>query len=279
VIGERQADPEEVLRRLEPQYFLDYTLFSGVIRHHVAHSLEQAYRGAPGDVHRRLFLLGVVKEEYAAYEDLAAILLAFLRWRSGDVPLPIKPLLEYAPGEAVIDGILNDRRIATGEDLYAALRLEEWLPSGWRETFPDIDLRKALKIACTFFVLDCRRNQKHPGIKAYNKIKHGAMIVPDASLYIPTLPSTPAAIFQTLDRLSPNPYTLYAIPMEDEHIEERLRSINFVQVNLRLLSGLYIINRYPAALQSCGYEPPFMLLAHDLCEDVCSFLREVTAKK
>lgn len=278
-MGEHRVDPEDVLRRLEPQYFVDYTLFSGAVRHYVAYSLEQEFLRAPEDLHRRLYLLGVVKEEYAGYEDLAAFLLAFLRWRSGDVSLPIKPLLEYAPGEAVIDDILDDRRIASGEDLFSALSLEDFLPPGWGDMFPDIDLKKALKIACTFFAIDCRRNQKRPGIKAYNKIKHGAMIVPDASRYISTLPSAPAAIFSTPDKLNPNPYTLYAIPMEDEQIDQRLRSIEFMQANLRLLSGLYVISRYPAELRGLGFDPPPALLNHDLCKDIRDFLGQVTAKK
>ncbi len=274
----RHTDPEDVLRRIEPQYFVDHTLFTGAIRHYVAHSLEQEFRRAPGDLHRRLYLLGVVKEEYAGYEDLGAFLLAFLRWKSGDVGLPIRALLEYSPGEAVIDDILNERRIMSGEDLYAALRIPEFFPASWGDMFPDIDLEKALKTACTFFAMDCRRNQKLHGIKAYNKIKHAAMVVPDASRYIPTLPATPAAIFKTPDKSDPNPYSVFAMPTDDEHIEQRQWSIEFVQVNLRLLSGLYVINRYPKELQDLGFDPPLVLLAHDLCEDVRDFLRQVTAK-
>ena len=60
--------------------------------------------------------------------------------------------------------------VGSGEALWRALRLEDWIPSRWQEWFPDLDLEKALRLACTFFVEDCVQNQKRHGIAAYNKI-------------------------------------------------------------------------------------------------------------
>lgn len=270
--------PADVLQQIEPYYFFDYSRFSGALRHYVAISLEEEFRRAPTDLHRRLYSLGLVKEEYMGYEDLGAFLLAFLKWRAGETVLPLKVLLEYGPGEATIDRFLDERHIQTAEQLFSGLRLEDWIRPEWAALFPKINLEKVLRIACEFFVTDCRTNQKRHGIKAYNKIKHGALVVPDASIYDGSLPSTPAALFENPARAHPSPYMLFAIPMTNDHLENRQRSIEFVQDNLRLLSGLYVAYQYPDFLKARGFDPPISSLKDGNFENVMQFLEQVSVR-
>lgn len=270
-------DRDAALRQIEPIYFVDYCLFSGRLRYYVALSLGNDFKGQtrPTDVHKRLYILALVREEYTAYEDVGAFLLAFLAWRRGGTKVPFRKLLEYKIGEAVIDDILISEGVKDGSDLFAALRLEEFLTS-LAGNLGGVDLEKVLMKACEFFVTDCRRNQKKHGIRAYNKIKHGALVVPDARRYIPGLPSAPGTIFETVGGSEEKPYTLFAIPMSDEEMERRQSVIEFVQYNLRLLGALYIIHKYSAELKALGFDPPSQLLTHPDFQDVIAFAREVT---
>jgi hypothetical protein len=273
------VSPQTILRSIEPLFFVDYATFGGALRNYTARTLEESFKRAPGNAHRRFFLLGVLKEEYSAYEDVGAFLLAFLGW-AGSGTLPLESLLGYGPGDAFIEKVLTPRGIATGDDLYKAMGLQRLTPAAWGTVFPKIDLDKCLHRACDFFVKDCRNNQRLYGVDASNKIKHAGMVVPDASKYIPSLPPAPAAIFQNPDKASrlQHPFVLYAVPMSDAKIEPRLRSIEFVQNNLRLLSALYVHAQYPGELKTLGFDPPHTLFRLAQFAEVVDFLRQVTKK-
>lgn len=62
---------DEILAQADPRYFLDYALFTGRIRHHAAKTFEAAFEADLNPVHRRLLIVNLLKEEYAAYEMLA----------------------------------------------------------------------------------------------------------------------------------------------------------------------------------------------------------------
>jgi len=82
----------ETLAQLDPLYFLDYAVFTGAVRQYASKTLEEAFRADPNPLRRRLHLLNLVKEEYAAYEDAGAVLNAFLDYREGKVEVPIASL-------------------------------------------------------------------------------------------------------------------------------------------------------------------------------------------
>ena len=73
----------ETLAQLDPLYFLDYAVFTGAVRQYASKTLEEEFRADPNPLRRRLHLLNLVKEEYAAYEDAGAVLNAFLDYREG----------------------------------------------------------------------------------------------------------------------------------------------------------------------------------------------------
>ena len=152
-------NPADVLAQIEPQYFVDYVRLTGIARDYVADMLRRAMEADPNDARRRLHLLGVVAQEYAAYEDAAALLKAWLDWRSGATATPLEPLFGYKPSEARLDKVFTDLSITTGEDLLGALGVADWLPPEWSGWFPALDLERTVLVACRFLAEDCRRNQ------------------------------------------------------------------------------------------------------------------------
>jgi hypothetical protein len=117
---------------------------------------------------------------------------------------------------------------------------------------------------------------------AYNKIKHGLLVTPSARQYRSDLPDAPGAIFPSLraDReASGKPYGIVAFDLSDQQIENRHAAVEFVQCNLRLLAGLYIVWRYPEVLKGRGIADPRTLFACQEFKDVRHLIEEVTKKK
>lgn len=231
---------DDVHSQFDPHFFADYALFSGTLRHYVAKSLEDLLRADPNDVHRRFFIVALYREEYAAYEDMGAILAAFVRFRRGELKFPIEGVLRYKPDNVVLEGLFNWHNIKSADDLYAALGVEAWIPSDWQATYPRIDCSRVLKRMCQFMFLDCQANQKRYGIDAYNRIKHGLAFVPNGGRYLAGLPNAPAVLISNPQPRS-DPYVLLGLPMDDAKLEERAKLVEFIQSTLRALVSMYLI--------------------------------------
>jgi len=273
---------DETLAQIEPLYFLDYAIFTGAVRHYASRTLEEAFKADPRPLRRRLHFVNLVKEEYAAYEDAGAMLKALLDYRTGTVANPLQTLIDFKPRDVQLAEMFRAYGVDSGEGLWAALKLKDWLPNRWQEWFPDLNLEKALRVACTFFVADCVQNQKRHGIVAYNKIKHGLLVTPSARQYLAHLPDAPGAIFRSLSedrQASGKPYAIQAFESSDEQIENRHTAIEFVQCNLRLFAALYVVWRYPDALKKRGITDPRSLFACQEFSDVRHLIDEVTKKK
>ncbi len=272
---------DDTLAQIEPLYFFDYATFSGAVRHYASRTLEEAIKADRNPYRRRLHFVNLVKEEYAAYEDAGSMLKAFLDFRAGKVAIPLQTLIDFKAHDVQLAEVFETYGVGSGEALWQVLRLEDWIPDRWREWFPDLDLEKALRIACNFFVEDCVRNQKRHGIVAYNKIKHGLLVTPSARQYKPDMPDAPGAIFPSLPqdrKASGKPYGIVAFDASDEQIENRHTAVEFVQCNLRLFAGLYVVWRYPDALKGRGIDPQ-RLFASPEFSDVRHLIEEVTKKK
>jgi hypothetical protein len=203
----------------------------------------------PNDVHRRFFIVGLYREEYAAYEDMGAILAALIRFRKGELTFPIEGILRYKPDSVILEALFGRNVIKSADDLYAALGLQEWIPADWQMTYPNIDCAKALKRMCRFMFVDCQANQKRYGIDAYNRIKHGLAFVPNGNRYLASLPNSPAILISNPQPKS-EPYVLLGLPMDDSKLEERAKLVEFIQSTLRALVSFYLIARYPAFVRN-----------------------------
>ena len=236
---------DEVHRQFDPHYFSDYALFSGSLRHYVAKSLENLFKLDQNDIHRRFFIVGLYREEYAAYEDMGAILEAFIRFRKGEFAFPIEGVLRYKDDKVVLETLFSRRGIRSADDLYASLALESCIPADWQSVHPEINCERVLRRMCRFIFVDCQTDQKRYGIDAYNRIKHGLAFVPNGNRYQPRLPNSPAILISNRESQSANPYMLLGLPMDDAKIEERARRVEFIQSTLRALVSFYLIDRYP----------------------------------
>ncbi|HLA89274.1 MAG TPA: hypothetical protein VJL28_02440 [Gemmatimonadaceae bacterium] len=150
----------DVLANIDPRYLSEYVQFSGQIREYLNDTLGRAFRADPNPVRRDHHVVSLVQLEYAAYEDAAAILKALISVRQGKTKTVLEVLESYKPGEALLAAVLDNASARTAEQLYEVLRLKEALPAQWSTWFQTLDLQKSLLLACTFFVLDCRSDQK-----------------------------------------------------------------------------------------------------------------------
>lgn len=107
-------------------------------------------------------------------------------------------------------------------------------------------------------------------------------MVPSGRQYKANLPDGPAVIVPTSPEdlaASSKPYLVYGFDPTDAQIENRHAAIEFVQCNLRLLAGLYVVWRYADALGSRGFAESKSLFASETFTDVRHLIGEVTAKK
>lgn len=285
-----EVDPEEARRRaeaaleslksIEPQYFVDYCSFSGKLREYVSHTLSEAFARDPNSIRRPYHLVSAITQKYAAYEDAAAMLKAFLEFRAGMVAIPLITLMRYGVGEARLDTVFKAHSIETDDDLLTKLRLMEWAPADWTQWFPEIDLEKAVRLACLGLVKDFRTDHKPGAISAYNKIKHGLIVIPSATKYKGPLPDCPAAIYSTKQvpgQPEEEPFTLYAFGMDDANIKRHEMAVYYVQVVLRLVAAFYLHATYPDKVRQVwgGGKAMFRSPAF---HDVLGFMRQVTIK-
>lgn len=240
---------DQVHRDFDPHFFADYAIFSGALRHYVARSLEDAFKGDPNDIHRRFLILGLYREEYAAYEDMGAILEAFVGFRKGELAFPLEGIVRYKDDKVVLETLFRRRGICSADDLFFALGLQDCIPADWQSVHPKIDCEKVLKRMCRFIFIDCQANEKRYGIDAYNRIKHGLAFVPNGNRYQGNLPNSPAVLISNREQQSPDPYALLGLPMDDSTLEERGKIIEFIQSTLRALVAFYLIGQYPDFLR------------------------------
>lgn len=270
----------EVLARIDARYLVEYVAFAGQIREYVNDTLSRAFRADPNPVRRRHHVVQLVQLEYAAYEDAAALLKALIALRQGTTGTVLSVLESYKPGQAILATVLDDCGASTAPKLFDLLGLEEALPTEWKKWFPKADLRKALLLACHFFVTDCRGNQKDLGVAAYNKSKHGPLVVSRGDLLGPSLAPVPAMFFANKwpAKYGSAAVIMYGFPDSDEKIEERERCVHFVQRSLRLLVAVLAGHLYGDEVAYRWGSPVGMWHSSEL-RDIVEFIQEITIKK
>lgn len=270
---------QQVHEQLDPHYFADYVLFSGTLRHYVAKSLEDLFKSDPNDVQRRFFIVGLYREEYAAYEDMGAVLEALIRYRKSELAFPVEGMLRYKDDKVVLANLFSRRRIGSADDLYTALDLQGCVPSDWRATHPNIDPERVLRRMCQFIVVDCQANQKRYGVDAYNRIKHGLAFVPNGNRYQPRLPNSPAIVITNRQPKATDPYILLGLPMNDSALEQRVKLVEFIRSTVRAFVAFYLIGRYAKFLRDKRQiNPPSALFNLPPLLSVRDFMQQLNDK-
>lgn len=267
---------ESVQKEFDPHYFTDYALFSGALRHYIAKSLEQLYLSDRNDIHKRFFIVAIYQTEYAAYEDLGAMLYGLIRYGKGELSSPLKGILEHKPSTVVLETLFKSHNIKSADDLFKALKLDQCIPADW--PYARVNLRRVMSRMCKFIFVDCQKNQKSNGVDAYNRIKHNLAFVPSGSRYVQRLPNSPAILIANPMPKSA-PYALLGIAMDDEGIEQRLRSIEFLQATLRALACFYLMGHHRDFLKSSRQiAPPSKLFELPPLVEVRDFMQQLSEK-
>jgi hypothetical protein len=274
-----RIEREQVHKDLDVHYFADYAMFTGAIRQYLAKTLEEAFKADPNDLHRRLCILGLYKEEYAAYEDLGALLDSIIRWNKNELKVPFEGILTYKDAKVALNTLLKRHGITNEDDLMRIINIDRFVPAGWADHFPEGNCKAGLIGLCKYIIHDCRTNQKEYGIDAYNKIKHGLAVFPNGNKYASGLPNCPAIIISNRGRSESNPYLLMAMPMGDSSIEQRAKTIAFVQATSRILAALYVISNYPGHFSaSFGVQSDCEVFLSHTMADLKSFFWQVADK-
>ena len=269
---------DEVHKQFDPHFFTDYVLFSGTFRHYVAKSMEDQFKLDQNDIHRRFFVIGLYREEFAAYEDMGAIISALIRFRKKELAYPVEGVLRYKPDSVVLAKLFERHKIRSAESLYKALGCNDWIPPDWQVGFPLVDCAKVLLRMCQFIINDCTVNQKKFGITGYNAIKHGLAFVPNGGRYVLDSPTVPAMLIPN-PGLGLTPYTLLAVPMDDAALDVRAKLIEFIQSTIRACVSFYLISRYSDFLrEKWKISPAWELFNQQPLINVMDFLRQLNDK-
>jgi hypothetical protein len=128
--------------------------------------------------------------------------------------------------------------------------------------------------------LDCRANQKDVGVAAYNKSKHGPLVVANGALLGPGMVPVPSMFFHNKwpAKYGTNPVIVYGFPDTDAKIEERERVIHFIQRSLRLIVAVLLGEMYPEEVKRRWGSDEGMWKASEL-KDVVELVSEITSKK
>lgn len=273
-----QVSHDDIHRRFDPNFFTDYVLFSGSLRHYVVKCLEDLWKADPNEIQRRFLVVGLYREEYAAYEDMGAILAAIIRFQKGELKFPIEGVLRYKPDNVILESLFARYNINSADDLYAVLQGDSLVPADWHTQYPDIDCAKVLKRMCRFMFVDCQKNQNRYGIDAYNRIKHGLAFVPNGNRYLNDLPNSPAVLI-TNPKPKSEPYVLLGLPMDNSVLEERAKLVEFIQSTIRAIVSFYLIREYAEFLRESRKISPATEIFNLLpLQSVKDFMRQLSNK-
>lgn len=156
--AEAAARLNAVLAQIEGESFADYALFTGSMREYTVRSLEQTFKAetAPTDTLRRMYMLAIYREQFMTYGRPRRVY--------GRIPVerdaisPMTRIMNCKPGEARLSEVFGRFDVKTGNALFDKLALSSWVPGGWNQEFPTVDLPKVMRRACAFFVVDCTRH-------------------------------------------------------------------------------------------------------------------------
>jgi hypothetical protein len=268
----------EIARRVyednEAAFLWDYVEFGAEFRRFTAHHLKQAGQ-VNNAMAQRHALLGVFREMMASFEDFSALLLGLRRRYSSDPKCKFQQA--YASiNTPVLFTLINYRDMGIGKVVgtmtaakcYDAFHFDRLVPHGLDQPgfLSSEAVEKGLRRLADFVVADCLKHEQE-GIRpqAYNKIKHGAVVLSDGKLLIPTLPLGPAILDATVtDAKTANPITVYTIPVSGTHLDLFDKMVWAVGIARRIILALYLWREHELFVRSRGVQHPGVLFDQDM---------------
>lgn len=264
---------KEIYWKLEAPFLWDYLNFGIDLRDYNALQIAEAasrqdYKG------RKLAFISVFAQMMAGFEDTAGLLLSLKRRFSADPDCPYQNMftVEETPlfytmvtfRDSRLDKVLGD---ITDNKVYDNFHFDKLVPTGLSEPgFLEPDLvRLGLLNMAKFLCEECKTNQtKNDRPLAYNKIKHGAIVLSEGRDVFPEHPSGPAIIMEAPTAEAKHPLQLITFPYSEGEIESMKRAIWLSMVVRKVLLALYLWLGYEEFVRSKEVSHPGGLFDRDM---------------
>lgn len=264
---------KEIYWNLEAPFLWDYLGFGIDLRDYNALQVAEA-ASRQNYMGRKLAFISVFGQMMAGFEDAAALLLALKRRFSPDPKCPYQK--EFTVGETPLFYTMvtfRDSRLdkvldcTTLDKVYRNFHFDKLVPAGLSEPGflqPELVRRGLLNMA-KFLCEDCRTNQtKNHRPEAYNKIKHGAIVLSEGRDLFPEHPSGPAIIMEAPIADVTYPLQLLTFPYSEEEIESMKRIIWLSKVVRKVLVALYLWLAHEQFVRSKEVSHPGSLFDADM---------------
>ena len=265
----------EIYWNLEASFLWDYLGFGIGLRDYNALQVAEA-ASSQNYLGRKLAFISVFAQMMAGFEDIAALLLALKRRYGPDPECPYQK--EFGVGETPLfytmvtyrDSRLDKVLVSVSPDkAYQDFHFERLVPVSLSDPGflqPEV-VQGGLLIIAKFLCDDCRTNQtKNNRPEAYNKIKHGAIVLSEGRDLFPEHPSGPAIIMEAPKADVTYPLQLLTFPYSEEEIESMKQIIWLSKVVRKVLLALYLWVAHEQFVRSKEVSHPGSLFDADMRE-------------
>lgn len=264
---------KEIYSKLEPQFLWDYLSFGIGLRDYNVLQVAKA-ASSQNYMGQKLAFISVFREMMAGFEDVAALLLALKRRYGPDTECPYQK--EFNVGETPLFYTLVTYRESrldkvlgsiSPDNVYRDFQFEKLVPvdlssPGFLQ--PEV-VRQGLLSIAGFLCGDCRTNQtKNNRPEAYNKIKHGSIVLSEGRDFFPDHPSGPAVIMERPKGDVAHPLQLLTLPYSEEEIEKMKRIVWLSVVVRKVLLVLYFWAAHEKFARGKGVSHPGSLFDGDM---------------
>ena len=252
---------QKIYLDLEPDFIYDYIFFSASLRFMQAQ--DDSYRKYNIKQKAKAMCLVNLLEVYQkSLEDLAVILLSLYRKYNPDnkcdfqrkfdvkeTPL-IFTLINYRPGEASIKNLLG--LLGKGEDIIVKLGIKNIEDINITLLYPDINFKNFYHFLLSS--LEDLGNDQAKRQSIYYKIKHGGVIVSDASFFNNTLTQSPAVIYSEPKSVSDDdrPLVIHQLKYTEEEFILMQTGVIKISVIIKVLLSVYLCKEYPHTIIKKG---------------------------
>lgn len=255
---------------IEPHFFYDYLSFGNDLRDYVALQISEA-AASQTPLGKRLAFISIFKEMMAGFEDTAALLIALKRRYGPDSKCRFQK--QHGTTETPIFFTFASYRnlqltevitSSSQADLYQEFHFQKLVPTDLinHAFLNPKDARHGLEILAKFLLGDFLPNStKNKRSEAYNKIKHGGIVMSDSNVLMPGSPKG-VAILMEGDEI--NPVVHLTLPFSEVEIDNMKRMVWLSKVTRKILVVLYLWVEHKQFLASKGVANPGVLFDPDM---------------
>lgn len=256
---------QKIYLDLEPYFIYDYIFFSAHLRFMQAQDNSYEKYNIKQKA-KAMCLVNLLEVYQKSLEDLAAILLSLYRKYNPDeecdfqkkfgvkeTPL-IFTLINYKQGEASIKNTLDLFKRDT--DVIVKIGIKNIENINITLLYPDINFKNFYHFLLSS--LGDLGNDQAKRQSIYHKIKHGGVIVGDASFFSNILSQSPAAIYSEPKSFSDDdrPLVIHQLKYTEEEFVLMQIGVIKISVIIKVLLSVYLCKEYPHTIIEKGLKSP-----------------------